>query len=158
MNSVCDCFRITQSPFPLRSLNLRGNKNPPSPNRKYPLIQSPEHRLSLSELISEGNPRSKQFLTHQQRKDALNRTSVPFTLPEPKRELGSSFRSRPRLLPSSSRHLFAWSLISIVIWSCVRVSGRMAFTSIARTYANVNRDAPKSYWDYGMSHFGCRLY
>ena len=25
----------------------------------------------------------------------------------------------------------------------------MAFTSIARTYANVNRDAPKSYWDYG---------
>ena len=25
----------------------------------------------------------------------------------------------------------------------------MAFTSVARTYANVNRDAPKSYWDYG---------
>jgi len=24
----------------------------------------------------------------------------------------------------------------------------MAYTSIARTYANVNRDAPKSYWDY----------
>jgi hypothetical protein len=25
----------------------------------------------------------------------------------------------------------------------------MAYSSIARTYANVNRDAPKSYWDYG---------
>jgi hypothetical protein len=27
----------------------------------------------------------------------------------------------------------------------------MAFTSVARTYANVNRDAPKSYWDYGIT-------
>jgi len=26
----------------------------------------------------------------------------------------------------------------------------MAFSSVARTYANVNRDAPKSYWDYGI--------
>lgn len=54
----------------------------------------------------------------------------------------------PRRVVASPRNLFViWSLTSFILWSYV--SGRMAFTSIARTYANVNRDAPKSYWDYG---------
>lgn len=56
----------------------------------------------------------------------------------------------PRRVVASPRNLFLiWSLTSFILWSYV--SGRMAFTSIARTYANVNRDAPKSYWDYGKA-------
>ena len=56
-----------------------------------------------------------------------------------------------RRVVASRRNLFIlWSVTSFVLWSYV--SGRMAFTSIARTYANVNRDAPKSYWDYGTNN------
>lgn len=58
-------------------------------------------------------------------------------------------RRRSRSFLFSRNTFFIWTFTSILLW--VYVSGRMSFTSIARVYANVNRDAPKSYWDYGTT-------
>lgn len=50
----------------------------------------------------------------------------------------------------SPRTLLIWTVSTVIVFGYV--SGWMAFTSVARTYANVNEDAPRSYWDYGIKY------
>lgn len=116
----------------------------------HPLHPPPLPFYSRSLLRIFYSSASCQLVVRQRRRqrDAIYRGGDCVSLSLVLGTYGVTILLSPRRIVASPRNLFViWSLTSFILWSYV--SGRMAFTSVARTYANVNRDAPKSYWDYG---------